>query len=34
MTRTAYDGDGAPVEFGDHCYRGDQYSVDVMVYER
>jgi len=34
MTRTAFDGDGAPVEFGDHCYRGDQYSVDVMVYER
>lgn len=34
MTRMAYDGDGSPVEFGDHCYRGGQYSVDVMVYER
>jgi DNA-binding GntR family transcriptional regulator len=34
MTRRAYDGDGMPVEFGDHCYRGGQYSIDVMVYER
>jgi len=34
MTRRAYDGGGSPVEFGDHCYRGGQYSVDVMVYER
>jgi GntR family transcriptional regulator len=34
MTRRAYDGDGSPVEFGDHCYRGGQYSFDVMVYER
>ncbi len=34
MTRRAFDGNGAPVEFGDHCYRGGQYSVDVMVYER
>jgi DNA-binding GntR family transcriptional regulator len=34
MTRTAFDSEGAPVEFGDHCYRGDQYSLDVMVYER
>jgi GntR family transcriptional regulator len=34
VTRTAYDGDGSPVEFGDDCYRSDQYSVDVMVYER
>lgn len=34
MTRMAYDGDGSPVDFGDHCYRGGQYSVDVMVYER
>jgi DNA-binding GntR family transcriptional regulator len=31
MTRSAYDADGHPVEFGDHCYRADQYSVDVMV---
>jgi GntR family transcriptional regulator len=34
MTRRAFDGDGAPVEFGDHCYRGGQYSFEVMVYER
>jgi DNA-binding GntR family transcriptional regulator len=34
MTRRAYDADGQPVEFGDHCYRADQYSVDVMVSER
>jgi len=34
MTRRAFDGDGGPVEFGDHCYRGGQYSVEVMVYER
>jgi len=34
MTRKAYAGDGSPVEFGDHCYRGGQYSIDVMVYER
>ncbi len=29
MTRSAYDADGSPVEYGDHCYRADQYSVDV-----
>lgn len=34
MTRSAYDADGHPVEFGDHCYRADQYSVDVLVSER
>lgn len=34
MTRSAYDADGQPVEFGDHCYRADQYSVEVMVSER
>ncbi|GAA0963786.1 GntR family transcriptional regulator [Kribbella koreensis] len=34
MTRSAYDADGSPVEFGDHCYRADQYSVDVIVSER
>jgi GntR family transcriptional regulator len=34
MTRSAYDADGSPVEFGDHCYRADQYSVDVVVSER
>jgi DNA-binding GntR family transcriptional regulator len=34
MTRSAYDSDGAPVEYGDHCYRADQYSVDVLVSDR
>lgn len=34
MSRRAYDGDGAAVEFGDHCYRFDQYTFDVTVHER
>jgi len=34
MTRSAYDADGSPVEYGDHCYRADQYSVDVLVSDR
>jgi DNA-binding GntR family transcriptional regulator len=34
MTRSAYDADGSPVEFGDHCYRADQYSVEVLVSDR
>lgn len=34
MTRHAYDADGAPVEFGDHCYRADQYAFDFTVHER
>lgn len=34
MTRSAYDSDGKPVEYGNHCYRADQYAVDVMVSER
>ncbi|TDD46550.1 GntR family transcriptional regulator [Kribbella antibiotica] len=34
MTRSAYGADGAPVEYGSHCYRADQYSVDVLVSER
>ena len=25
---------GQPVEYGDHCYRYDQYAFDVTVYER
>ena len=32
--RHAYDADGAPVEFGDHCYRADQYAFDFTVHER
>ena len=34
MTRSAYDADGEAVEVGDHCYRADQYAVEVMVAER
>lgn len=33
MSRQAYDAEGRGVEFGMHCYRADQYAVDVMVYE-
>lgn len=31
MSRTAFAADGSPIECGDHCYRGDQYAVDVRV---
>ena len=34
MTRRAYDAEGAPVEYGDHCYRYDQYAFDVTVHDR
>ncbi len=34
MTRRAYDAAGSPVEYGDHCYRFDQYAFDVTVHER
>ena len=34
MTRRAYDAEGRPVEYGDHCYRFDQYAFDVTVHER
>lgn len=34
MTRHAYDADGTPVEFGDHCYRADLYAFDITVHER
>ncbi|MDO5628249.1 MAG: GntR family transcriptional regulator [Mobilicoccus sp.] len=34
MTRRAFDGTGGPVEFGDHCYRSDQYAIDITVHER
>lgn len=33
MTRRAYDDSGAPVEFGDHCYRSDHYAIDITVHE-
>ena len=32
MSRTAYDGNGVAVEFGDHAYRYDQHAFDVTVY--
>lgn len=34
MTRSAYASDGAPVEYGSHAYRADQYTIDVLVHER
>ncbi|KGN37687.1 GntR family transcriptional regulator [Knoellia subterranea KCTC 19937] len=34
MTRSAFDGAGAPVEFGDHSYRAEDYTIDLMVDER
>ena len=34
MTRRAYDAAGTAIEFGDHCYRFDQYAFDVTVHER
>lgn len=34
MSRHAYDAAGSAVEFGVHCYRSDQYAIDVMVYDR
>ncbi|MFZ1577117.1 MAG: GntR family transcriptional regulator [Nostocoides sp.] len=34
MTRRAYAVNGAPVEYGDHCYRYDQYTFDVTVHDR
>jgi GntR family transcriptional regulator len=34
MTRSAFDAVGNPVEYGDHCYRASDYSIDVMIDER
>lgn len=34
MSRRAYDAQGVAVEFGDHCYRSDQYAFDITVHER
>jgi DNA-binding GntR family transcriptional regulator len=31
MSRRAYDDDGTPIECGEHCYRGDQYAIEVAV---
>jgi len=33
MSRAAFDGVGQPVEFGDHCYRCDQYYFDFTVHD-
>ncbi len=34
MTRMAFDAAGLAVEYGDHCYRASDYSIDLMVDER
>lgn len=34
MTRTAFDAVGKPVEYGDHCYRAQDYTIEVMVDQR
>lgn len=34
MTRMAFDAAGAAVEFGDHAYRGEDYTIDFMLDER
>lgn len=34
MTRVAFDSAGIAVEFGDHCYRSESYTIDLMVDER
>jgi GntR family transcriptional regulator len=34
MSRTAFDAVGDPVEYGDHCYHAEDYSIEVMLDER
>lgn len=34
MTRMAFDAAGAAVEFGDHAYRAEDYTIDLMLDER
>ena len=34
MTRSAFDAEGRPVEYGDHCYPASAYSIDVQIDER
>jgi DNA-binding GntR family transcriptional regulator len=34
MTRTAFDASGTAIEYGDHCYRAEDYTIDLMVDER
>lgn len=34
MTRMAFDATGAAIEFGDHAYRAEDYTIDLMLDER
>jgi DNA-binding GntR family transcriptional regulator len=34
MNRRAFDGVGAAVEYGEHAYRSDSYTVDVLVVQQ
>jgi DNA-binding GntR family transcriptional regulator len=34
MTRSAFDSVGNAVEYGDHCYRAQDYSIEVTVDQR
>ncbi len=34
MTRMAFDARGAAIEFGDHAYRAEDYTIDLMLDER
>lgn len=34
MARTGYDDTGRIVEFGQHCYRADQYTFDITLVDR
>ena len=34
MDRTAYDADGAAVEYGHHCYRPDLYGFEMTLVDR
>jgi GntR family transcriptional regulator len=34
MTRSAFDALGNAVEYGDHCYRAQDYTIEVMIDER
>jgi GntR family transcriptional regulator len=34
MSRRAFDGVGAAVEYGEHAYRSDSYTVDVLLVEQ
>jgi GntR family transcriptional regulator len=34
MTRTAFGANGEAIEFGDHCYRAEDYSLDLLLNEQ